>query len=971
MKAIAAVTDANMDLHLNLKSNLPDGRKLLTFIRPGTESGLLLQMIKDLPFKHVSAKYLPLSRVQIFAAQDQSLWLNIFVYGEEKISPNFDPLIAGARILNYAQRIQSGEFVDDDTHPAINPLFEREGLIEYISKCSESFVARSNPQRFLTLRLLYEKVSGTEGTTISIDNVSKQKDDIISDSNENTMLWVNVAVANSLPQVALEQTARLLYLHNFDVQRAHLDIVSDTDNGMVTLLRMLVQPMHDVVVNEATLLLLKRELKRSKWLDPSTASLVFDRYPWLGVKRGEIITAFCSLMHPIMAKKNNLIFSKANILETVTNEKNIGLAAEVADLFLDRFNPKAPLSDEELESRSCDLITKIKNDTEDTNGADLLEKMIEIVKHTLKTNIYLKDRYTLGFRLDPAVLVAENETRELPYGVIFAHGRRFNAYHVRFRDIARGGLRLVTPSTPEQYALESSHQYDECYGLAFAQQLKNKDIPEGGAKAVLTCELTGLSEIGKNFVKRKSVKAFTDSILDLVVETEESKKHIVDFLGKKEIIYLGPDEQIIPEDIEWIIKRANRRGYTIPAAFMSSKPRAGINHKEYGVTSEGVHVFLDVALRRSLNIDPLTESFTIKMTGGPDGDVAGNEIKILIREYGDNAKIVGIADHSGCAEDPEGLEHEELLYLVKNSLSIVHFNDTKLGPQGVVHNAETEQGFKARNSMHNRLEADAFVPAGGRPNTIDIHNYTQFLKSDGTPSSPLIVEGANLFITSDARQALFEDAGVIIVKDSSANKCGVITSSYEICAAMMLTEDEFYSQKEQIVEDVLNKLRGLAKMEAELLFREFENFPGSLPHMSQVISNAINTATDAIVTALDDISESERQELMPLFRAHLPKSLVGPAFDQALENVPEQYIKNAIASHISSKMVYKEGTQFIENQHKDRLAQTALLYIKKEKEIAELIEALGETDMQDKEKQKIVRLLEQGGTRTALALDLQ
>ena len=55
---------------------------------------------------------------------------------------------------------------------------------------------------------------------------------------------------------------------------------------------------------------------------------------------------------------------------------------------------------------------------------------------------------------------------------------RFDGYHVRFRGIARGGMRLVTPATSEQFALESGNQYDECYGLAYAQQLKNKDIPE-------------------------------------------------------------------------------------------------------------------------------------------------------------------------------------------------------------------------------------------------------------------------------------------------------------------------------------------------------------------------------------------------------------------------------------------------------------------------------------------------------------
>ncbi len=48
---------------------------------------------------------------------------------------------------------------------------------------------------------------------------------------------------------------------------------------------------------------------------------------------------------------------------------------------------------------------------------------------------------------------------------------------------------------------------------------------------------------------------------------------------------------------------------------MSSKPRSGINHKEYGVTSEGVNTYLDVALQRVLGIDPKKDEFTIKITG--------------------------------------------------------------------------------------------------------------------------------------------------------------------------------------------------------------------------------------------------------------------------------------------------------------------------------------------------------------------
>jgi glutamate dehydrogenase len=83
---------------------------------------------------------------------------------------------------------------------------------------------------------------------------------------------------------------------------------------------------------------------------------------------------------------------------------------------------------------------------------------------------------------------------------------------------------------------------------------------------------------------------------------------------------------------------------------------------------------------------------------------------------------------------------------------------------------------------------------------------------------------------------------------------------------MLLTEDEFFENKEQIVAEVLDKVRSLSKMEALLLFREYDNYPGSLPEVSQIISNAINVATDILTEALDHLSEEEIDSLLPLFR---------------------------------------------------------------------------------------------------------
>ena len=62
--------------------------------------------------------------------------------------------------------------------------------------------------------------------------------------------------------------------------------------------------------------------------------------------------------------------------------------------------------------------------------------------------------------------------------------------------------------------------------------------------------------------------------------------------------------------------------------------------------------------------------------------------------------------------------------------------------------------------------------------------------------------------------------------------------------------------------DVLEKLRDAGRREAELLFREHRNHPATpLPRLSERISNAINSVTDAVLKILDDAAAgvSERQ----------------------------------------------------------------------------------------------------------------
>ncbi|HIO52243.1 MAG TPA: amino acid dehydrogenase, partial [Phycisphaerales bacterium] len=369
-------------------------------------------------------------------------------------------------------------------------------------------------------------------------------------------------------------------------------------------------------------------------------------------------------------------------------------------------------------------------------------------------------------------------------------------------------------------------------------------------------------------------------------------------------------------------------------------------------------VFLDTALR-AVGINPDSDTFTVKMSGGPDGDVAGNCIRILHREYGNRAKIVGIADGSGTGEDPEGLLPEELLRLFQEGLSIASFDQLKLGSQGSISSIEDKEGVQLRNTLHNRIECDAFIPCGGRPATIHGGNWKKYLKEDGSPSARVIVEGANLFLTPDARREL-SNVGTLILKDSSANKCGVICSSFEIGACMLLDEAAFMEIKEPFVEQVLVRLRELARAEAELLARLHQHHPHlPLPEMSNQISEIMSRVSDSLIANWDNMTENQQKELQRLVLEHLPQVLVNRVGDALWTEMPDTYLQWMMAKSLAARIVYREGFEYLETMENADLAGLALRYLDLEEERETLTKEILKSDLQYKDR--VAALLHDAG----------
>ncbi|MCA9776733.1 MAG: hypothetical protein KC800_08460, partial [Candidatus Eremiobacteraeota bacterium] len=673
---------------------------------------------------------------------------------------------------------------------------------------------------------------------------------------------------------------------------------------------------------------LSEELKRLYYLDKTALDLWAETNDW-ELTHCEVADLLLSLSHSLLCRRDPVRFTRPRLVRAALRN-SIQLTRMITAFCSNR---PAPTD-----------FTAIDRD-EDHH---FFQACARILDHLHCHNLSQPERQAIGARLSPELF--PNPEAEQPYAVFFCRGRGYEGFHVRFQDVARGGMRLVCPRSQEAHTVESERLYEEAYSLARAQHLKNKDIPEGGAKAaVLVTPGSDPTFAGKGFA---------NTLLDLTIGQPHE--------GQPELIYLGPDENVSNDLIVWITQRAALRGHPLPSAFMSSKPGAGINHKEFGITSEGVTVFLEEALHQ-LGIDPAEQPFTVKITGGPDGDVAGNEIRILLTRYPETARILGIADGSGVVEDPRGLNPDELLRLFKEALPVANFNPAKLSSRGKVVSVDQPGGVELRNSLHNRLVTDAFIPAGGRPATINSENWAEFLLTDdteygeGRPSSRLIVEGANLFLTDVARQNLSKH-GAYIIKDSSANKCGVICSSFEVLASMLLTEAEFLTHKAIFVEQVIERLRTLARVEAELLFREHKRRPDlSLPTLSVRLSKVMLRTAEAVAEASVDPLSEEHGGTRDVFESYLPpilKEVAGDRFHQ----VPLDYRQRIVACSLSSKIVYREGITYLEDLPNEALCELVLTYLRGESVVRELIEEVKGSALSSSDK--LIRLLEYGGART-------
>jgi glutamate dehydrogenase len=183
----------------------------------------------------------------------------------------------------------------------------------------------------------------------------------------------------------------------------------------------------------------------------------------------------------------------------------------------------------------------------------------------LKTNFYTPTKVALSFRLNPSFLPKEEYPQPL-YGMFLVISSEFRGFHLRFRDIARGGIRIVKSRNREAYSINARSLFDENYNLANTQQRKNKDIPEGGSKGVILLDVHHQEKAKVAFEK------YIDSIMDLLLPPTSPgiKDPIVDLHGQPEILFMGPDENTA-DLVDWATEHARARGAPWWKSFFTGK----------------------------------------------------------------------------------------------------------------------------------------------------------------------------------------------------------------------------------------------------------------------------------------------------------------------------------------------------------------------------------------------------------------
>jgi len=343
-------------------------------------------------------------------------------------------------------------------------------------------------------------------------------------------------------------------------------------------------------------------------------------------------------------------YSQSHI-ETVVND-NAHTARSLVALFEALFDP----SESDTRPGAQAAAVAVASDIDALTSLDtdrVLRAFASMIQATLRTNYFVTDpksaraQNVLSLKLNPGLI--DDLPLPRPRYEIFVYSPRVEGVHLRFGNVARGGLRW------------SDRREDfrtEILGLVKAQAIKNAVIVPVGAKGgfVLKCPPapTGDAAADRDIQRNEGVacyRLFIAGLLDVTDNVDTATGAVIvppDVVRRRD----GDDAYLVVaadkgtatfSDIANEV--AKSYGFWLGDAFASGGS-VGYDHKAMGITAKGAWESVKRHFRE-MGVDTQTEDFAVVGVGDMSGDVFGNGM--LLSKH---IRLVAAFDHRHIFLDP-------------------------------------------------------------------------------------------------------------------------------------------------------------------------------------------------------------------------------------------------------------------------------------------------------------------------------
>ena len=542
-------------------------------------------------------------------------------------------------------------------------------------------------------------------------------------------------------------------------------------------------------------------------------------------------------------------YSLAIINQTIINHPIF--IQRLMDLFILKFDPNISKIKRDKEINQCNnFLNKYIKDVVQIVDDQVLRRLLSIVLSCVRTNVFIKDAdQPLSFKFQCDQIFGMQTP--IPFRETFVFDYSLEGVHIRFGEVARGGLRWST---------RLDDYRTEVLGLVKTQQTKNAVIIPVGSKGGFVIKNTLKStdyHVGVSEYQR-----FITAMLQLTDNYKKDKPSVT----KNLICYDEFDPYFVvaaDKGTATFSDYANTvslsKGFWLGDGFASGGAH-GYDHKKVGITARGAWECTKLHFK-SLKKDPEKDVLKVVAVGDMAGDVFGNGMLLS-----KSIHLVGAFNHRHIFIDPapdskKSWQERQRLFKLKESSWLDYkiiskgggiFNRSskaiKCSPQIKTMFNITASTISGEDLIKKLLESNVDLIWFGGIGTY-IKSSTESHIDVGDPANnnvrvnsnavkaAVISEGANLAITQKGRIE-YELFGGKINTDAIDNSAGVNMSDYEVNIKILLST--FKSQKIITSETARNSILEKATDEVTSLVLNNNIEQHNLISMDQIHRNRLN-----------------------------------------------------------------------------------------------------------------------------------